>query len=345
MKKTLINLYKITRILLPATVLALCFTSCTTDDVELIEDEPSGGTSGLVTFDFTSSAELTGLGVAIPGNGSGTSIVSLTKEKATISTTNAEGANPARIWATNSGVLDFRIYKGDALTFSVPEGYVIKQLSWTSANAETIDSWTANAGSVSNGVWTAPEGKTYQSITLTATATTRMNVLTFGYETGTPNAKADDSPVTPSQPEDNQPVTVNLDFTSAETLGTMGIAVPANGEGSPLSSPITTSKFTLTPTNAEGVNPIRVWATNSGVLDLRAYTGDAITYSVPDDYYITALSWTSANMENIDKWTPSAGTIASGVWTAPDGEKLSAITFTATGTTRINVITATYEKK
>ena len=51
------------------------------------------------------------------------------------------------------------------------------------------------------------------------------------------------------------------------------------------------------------------------------------------------------DMENIDKWTPSAGTIASGVWTAPDGEKLSAITFTATGTTRINVITATYEKK
>ncbi|MBQ8711208.1 MAG: hypothetical protein IJ551_00045 [Prevotella sp.] len=324
-------------------------SSCTTDDVEA-ETE---GESNVVSFDFTSATELAAWGVAVPANGTGTNISTLSKLSATITATNAEGANPIRVWATNSGVLDLRIYKGDALTFSVPEGYVITQLSWTSANTDNIDSWTANAGSISGGQWTAPAGKTYSSVTFTATATTRINVLTFGYETGAANAVAgteqDPDPAPDPQPDPEpqpeKPVTVSLDFTSASFLTAQGIAIPANGAGTPLTAAVTKEQFCMTATNAEGANPIRVWATNSGVLDLRSYTGDAVTYSVPADYYITALSWTSANAANIDAWTPSSGTLSDGVWTTPAGEKLSSITFTATATTRINVVTATYEKR
>ncbi len=256
---------------------------------------------------------------------------------------NAEGANPIRIWASNSGVLDLRAYKDDVLKISVPDNYIITQISWTSANTETMDSWTPNAGSISGGEWTAPEGKTYKSISFKATATTRVNVLTVGYKQGTANAVAEEFP--DSTPTPSTPVEVSLDFTSGDAVKAMGLAIPENGAGTPLSDPIKVQDFTLKVENAEGANPIRVWATNSGVLDLRSYSGDKLICSVPDDCYISELSWTTANASSIDSWTPSAGSISQGVWKAPDGEKISSVTFTATGTARINILKATYQKR
>ncbi len=299
--------------------------------------------SSVVTFDFTSNTDVTAWGLAVPANGSGTNISEITSSQVTLNAKNAEGSNPIRIWATNSGVLDLRAYTDDVLKISVPDNYVITEISWTSANTETMDSWTPNAGTVSGGVWTAPEGKTYQSISFKATATTRMNVLKVGYKAGTANAVAEDFP--DPTPEPATPVEVTLDFTSGDAVKAMGLAVPENGAGTPLSDPIKVQDFTLKAENAEGANPIRVWATNSGVLDLRSYSGDKMICSVPDGYYISALSWTTANASSIDSWTPSAGTISQGVWTAPEGEKLSTLTFTATGTARINVLKATYEKR
>ena len=338
MKKDL-NIFKCIRLMMVMIITVIGLSGCTTDDVAAVEEQGDN----LVVFDFTSASELTAWGLAVPANGAGTNISSLSKLSATITATNAEGANPVRVWATNSGVLDLRIYNGDALTFSVPDNYIITQISWTSANTETMDSWTPNAGTVSGGVWTAPEGKTYQSISFKATATTRMNVLKVGYKAGTANAVAEDFP--DPTPEPATPVEVTLDFTSGDAVKAMGLAVPENGAGTPLSDPIKVQDFTLKAENAEGANPIRVWATNSGVLDLRSYSGDKMICSVPDGYYISALSWTTANASSIDSWTPSAGTISQGVWTAPEGEKLSTLTFTATGTARINVLKATYEKR
>ena len=307
---------------------------------EIPEPEPD---PEAVTFDFTSGTDITACGVSIPANGSGTNINELTNSLVTLSTQNAEGANPIRIWASNSGVLDLRAYTDDILKISVPDGYIITQISWTSANESTMDSWTPNAGTISGGVWSAPEGKTYKSISFKATGTTRMNVLTVGYQKGTANAVAEDFPESPAVT--TEPVEVTLDFTSGDAVKAMGLAIPDNGAGTPLGDPIKVQDFTLKAENAEGANPVRVWATNSGVLDLRSYNGDKIICSVPDGYYISALSWTTANASSIDLWTPSAGTISQGVWTAPEGEKLSSITLTATGTARINVLKATYEKR
>lgn len=338
MKKNL-NFFRFIRLMMVMIIAFVGMNSCTTDDVAAVEEQDDN----LVVFDFTSASELTAWGVDIPANGSGTNISSLSKLSATVTATNAEGANPVRVWATNSGVLDLRIYNGDALTFSVPDNYIITQISWTSANTETMDSWTPNAGTISGGVWSAPEGKTYKSISFKATGTTRMNVLTVGYQKGTANAVAEDFPESPAVT--TEPVEVTLDFTSGDAVKAMGLAIPDNGAGTPLGDPIKVQDFTLKAENAEGANPVRVWATNSGVLDLRSYNGDKIICSVPDGYYISALSWTTANASSIDLWTPSAGTISQGVWTAPEGEKLSSITLTATGTARINVLKATYEKR
>ena len=289
-------------------------------------------------FDFTSASALEALGIAIPANGAGTNLASATIDFATITATNADGANPARVWATNSGVLDLRVYNGDKLTFSVPDGYVITGLSWTTANSSSIDLWSVQSGSISNGVWTAPEGKTYQSLTLTATGTARINVLTFSYAPG--QANATDEPAQQAE----QHVDVSFDFTSSSAIEGWGFAVPANGAGTNMDQAISQENFTITPTNS-GSTAVRFFATNSGVLDLRVYKDDVLTYSVPDGYYISALSWTSANAGSIDSYTPSAGTLENGVWTAPSGQYLSSVSFTATATTRINVLSATYAPK
>ena len=328
MKKNL-NIFRFIRLMIAMVIAIVGISSCTTDDVAAVEEQDDN----LVVFDFTSSSELTAWGLDIPANGSGTNISSLTKLSATVTATNAEGANPVRVWATNSGVLDLRIYNGDALTFSVPDGYIITQISWTSANAETMDSWTPNAGTISGGVWTAPEGKTYNSVTFKATATTRMNVLTFGYARGTANSVADDTP-----PQDPEPELIIFDFTSSTNITAWGLSIPANGSGTNISE-IINSLVTLNAKNAEGSNPIRIWASNSGVLDLRAYTDDVLKISVPDGYIITQISWTSANTETMDSWTPNAGTISGGVWTAPEGKTYRSISFKASATTRMNVLT------
>ena len=333
MKKDL-NIFRFIRLMMVMIIAFVGMNSCTTDDVAAVEEQEDN----LVVFDFTSASELTAWGVDIPANGSGTNISSLSKLSATVTATNAEGANPVRVWATNSGVLDLRIYNGDALTFSVPDNYIITQISWTSANTETMDSWTPNAGTISGGVWTAPEGKTYNSITFKATATTRINVLTFGYELGTANSVAEEIP----EPEPD-PEAVTFDFTSGTDITAWGVSIPANGSGTNINE-LTNSLVTLSTQNAEGANPIRIWASNSGVLDLRAYTDDILKISVPDGYIITQISWTSANESTMDSWTPNAGTISGGVWSAPEGKTYKSISFKATGTTRMNVLTVGYQK-
>ncbi len=50
------------------------------------------------------------------------------------------------------------------------------------------------------------------------------------------------------------------------------------------------------------------------------------------------------NMDNIDSWAVDSGTISSGVWKGEDSKKCTSVTLTATGTTRINVLSMTYEK-
>lgn len=329
--KTFQNILQRVGLLFFCAVATVFLTQCTTDDVEL---EPVNEDSFVTLFDFTSATEVTDLGLAIPANGSGTNVTVLRKDGATITVENADGANPVRIWATNSGVLDLRSYNGDKLHISVPEGYIITQLSWTSANTETIDSWTASAGSVSGGQWIIPEGNTYNEVTLTATGTTRMNVLTLAYERGTAES---------TEPEPGAPVTEGVDFTSADVLTGLGITIPGNGSGTEITS-FTQGLVTVTATNAAGANPVRIWATNSGVLDLRIYNGDALTISVPEGYIISGLSWTSANTETIDAWTTASGTISGGIWTPNEGETYQSVTLTATGTTRMNVLSVTYEE-
>lgn len=333
-------------------------TSCTTDDVVAEVVDPDADAT--VAFDFTSETEINTLGIATPGAGAGSNLAASTqKNGVVIEVANAEGANPVRVWATNSGVLDLRIYNGDALTIKAPEGKVIKKISWTTANESTVDSWATNNGTVEGGVWKGSQAK---AVKLTATGTTRINVLSvvYGNQEGdnvgpepeenidpTPEPEPEPEPTpdpTPEPTPDPTPqvpetATVSFDFTSAAFINGLGIATPANGAGSNLTAPLTVDNVTFGFANAEGANPVRVWATNSGVLDLRIYSGDAISVTAPEGRVISALSWTSANAGSIDSWSTDNGKVEGGAWS---GEATQTIKLTATGTTRINVLTVTY---
>ncbi|SFG17305.1 hypothetical protein [Prevotella sp. KH2C16] len=334
------NIFGFATLSLVASVFSL--SSCTTDDVEAeVVDE---NLPQQAVFDFTNGEAITGWGLEIPGGSSGTPVNSITTKEVTLTTIN-NGSTPIRIYSTGSGVLDLRSYSGDILIFSVPEGYIITGINWSSANESTMDAWSPSFGTIAGGIWTAPTDGTLRSVSFTATGTTRMNVLTVTYEKG--SATLVNEPPTPEPPPTPEsPTSLSFDFTSSTAIISWGFEVPGKSEGVVLSKPITEGKFTITPTNAAGATEatsIRFYTSKGGATDLRIYTGDTMTYSVPENYVIKELSWTSANAETIDAWTTDAGTLKNGVWTGEAGKKYSSIKFTATGTTRIDVLTVTYQ--
>ena len=323
-----------------------CFSlllSCTTDDVEpelIDENIPQK-----VIFDFTSDTAIKGWGIVIPDGSAGTEISSTSQDGVSIRATHGDAKNHARIYATGSGVLDLRVYAGDVLTFEAPNGYIITAMQWTSQNTTTINEWIPSCGTIAEGVWTPPTDGTVNSVSLKATGTTRMNVLTVTYEKGVATLKPTVTPAPEPEPED--PISVSLDFTSADAIQSWGYEVPGKSSGILLDRPLVIKGFTLTPHNAKDATDktsIRFYTSKGGATDLRIYKGDAITLSVEEGYSITSLSWTSANMDNIDSWAVDSGTISSGVWKGEDGKKCTSVTLTATGTTRINVLSMTYEK-
>ena len=99
-----------------------------------------------VSFDFTDKAEINALGISTPDNGSGTNVESaLIKDGVTITNDNKEASTHTRIWATNSGVLDLRVYNGAELTITVAGGKYIKEMTWTTANSVNFSSDSGTA--------------------------------------------------------------------------------------------------------------------------------------------------------------------------------------------------------
>ncbi len=79
-----------------------------------------------VTFDFTSAEELADLGIALPEVDGGTNVTSLAKGQVTLV---AEGGSTITRIYNSAGKYDLRAYKGATLTFSVPSGYIITDVT------------------------------------------------------------------------------------------------------------------------------------------------------------------------------------------------------------------------
>lgn len=113
--------------------------------------------------------------------------------------------------------------------------------------------------------------------------------------------------------------TVTFDFTNPTSLG---LVAPAASNGTSINGEVVSGAVTMTATH--GGTDTRIWNSN-GKMDLRIYKGGSITFSVPDGYNITKITYTGT------KNVPT-------VWTGSEQSKTTEVD----ATTQISTATITY---
>lgn len=113
--------------------------------------------------------------------------------------------------------------------------------------------------------------------------------------------------------------TVTFDFTNPTSLG---LVAPAASNGTSINGEVVSGAVTMTATH--GGTDTRIWNSN-GKMDLRIYKGGSITFSVPDGYNITKVSFTGSQSVPAN-WNGSA----------------QSVTFNATEQVRLSSATITY---
>ena len=140
----------------------------TTFKVTVIPDAPP---SGDATFIFNTDAGLAALGIAKPSSGQGTDLNDEIYSSGIVSMTATDGTAKACVW-NSSGKTDLRVYRnGGSLTFTVPTGYVITNITFTGSDVLF--------NNVTNNVWNGPEAS---SVTLTTTGNCKISTITVHYE-------------------------------------------------------------------------------------------------------------------------------------------------------------------
>lgn len=281
-----------------------------------------------VTIDFTSADEINALGIATPANGGGTDITdAIVKDGVTITNVNPAEGTHTRMWATNSGVLDLRVYKGATLTVACPEGKLIKTMTWTTANTVALSSDT---GTASGAAWMGEAN----TVVLSCTSNTRINVLTVTY------GEHEDPVVNEKEKK------AEYDFTVEPTV--WGLEIPASGQGTSVNGKALTAGETSISFEDNGAGTTcRYFLATNGNYNIRTYTPSITTFSVDKGYIITAIEITSGNATNMtsDKNVWSAGTMAATcIWTPNEGEAVDTVTLTAGATLQLNKVVIKYEE-
>ena len=121
---------------------------------------------------------MSALGITKPEAGAGTELGDVVYISGSISMSATSGGTATRVWNSN-GKTDLRIYKGGTLTFS---GATITKIELAGA---TVNVFSADAGSMTDGVW---EGSSSE-VVLTATGTGKINTITVTYGASVPTDK------------------------------------------------------------------------------------------------------------------------------------------------------------
>ena len=123
-------------------------------------------------FVFNTDEGIAALGITKPAASKGTNLTGpYVVGQVTMAVTS--GGTATRVY-NSSGTLDLRIYSSGTFTFSVGTGKVIKQIKLTGT---TVNGFSANVGTYSSDTWTGSA----QSVTLTASATEKINTITVSY--------------------------------------------------------------------------------------------------------------------------------------------------------------------
>lgn len=117
-----------------------------------------------------------------------------------------------------------------------------------------------------------------------------------------------------------------FDFTNPTSLGLT--------EGN-ITKPIVSENISLT--TANGTANTRIFKTNKGKFELRAYTGSTLSFKAPDSYIIKSIVF-SGNA--INACSVDVGEFSSGTWTGAN----QSVKFSATNTLKISKIIVSYVK-
>lgn len=283
-----------------------------------------------VTFDFTSADEVTALGFAVPETSSGTNIESaIEKDGVTITFDYANAGTPTRFYTASNGKLDLRMYTNSSMTVAVPEGKVIKQMSWTTQNSVAF---TPDAGEVTAVAWTGEAN----TVTFAVNATSRINVLTVVYGVH----------------EEEQQYTgnsVTLDLNDEAVWTAWGVAIPEKGQGTSVNGlKLASGQVSITCTDPETAStPSRIFKANNDAakVNLRVYTGAMVEFAVADGYIIDKIEIESSNVSNMtsanNSW--STGELSPTlVWTPSDN--VNSVVLTAGATLQFDKVTFFYQE-
>lgn len=124
-----------------------------------------------------------------------------------------------------------------------------------------------------------------------------------------------------------------FDFSSKDSIESMGITAPATSKGTEISSN-TLTVGAVSMTSTDGGTPTRVW-NSKGSYDLRVYNnGGSLTLKVPAGYLITKVVFNGTALLSVTE-----GSYTNNVW---EGSSQS-VTFTATKTCKITTVNVFYE--
>ena len=161
-----------------------------------------------VTFDFTSAEELADLGITLPDVDGGTNVTSLAKGQVTLV---AEGGSTITRIYNSAGKYDLRAYKGATLTFSVPSGYIITDV--------TLE---GSATSISTSV--VPSNPVVLTVAADA-STQKISKITVTYAEG----EVEVVPLTMNEVECANATSNSLTFTWLPVDGAVGYKVSVDG--------------------------------------------------------------------------------------------------------------------
>ena len=275
-----------------------------------------------VTFDFTVPEKL-----GINPNGAteiNLSGVTFANGNVTMSIHSDEDApTPARLYYSNTAGWTFRFYNRTDFTIAVPDGYLLKGISFDGTNIGT--SWTYSSGSLSDTMWT-PTGDTssVKFRKVEAGNNPAIATITVYYEidpnqSGSGgNTDPDDpqNPDNPDNPQDPEGDYVTYDFYHPSTLG-MGFVdfgeydeqVDLTGMqlyNGPVCMSFESSDFaTYPPRLFYGAENHEGWS-------MRFYVNTFVTVDVAKGHKLTGIEFEG---DNIDiNWSISNGRIDGNTW-------------------------------
>ena len=128
--------------------------------------------------------------------------------------------------------------------------------------------------------------------------------------------------------------TVTFDFTKNEWK--LPVSTSDAGDAGNILEPVVSGEVTMTVENGDASNETRLWEGSNGI-DLRAYNGSSLSFSVPSGHVITKMTFTGGKVAD-NLFETVTGTYSSKVWSG----SANPLVLNILGTVNVETITIEY---